>query len=104
MADNTESIWWYELKVNFYIENGKGEYEWDDSLVIPRKELKAGMSIFGGLDRKGGWTRWGNQYVEEVKPTGVLTTAGLLVPGKAIIVKIHNVMPYYDGYYSMCIH
>ena len=25
MADNTENTWWYELKVNFYIENGKGE-------------------------------------------------------------------------------
>lgn len=104
MQDNTGHTWWYELKVKFYIENGEGEYEFDDSVAIPRKELKSGMSIFDGLDRKGGWTRWGNQYVEEVTPTGVLTTAGLLEPGKSITVSIDNVMPYRNGYYCMYIH
>ena len=103
MAEDTESTWWYELRVNFYIENEAGEYELDDTLSIPRKKLQKGMSIFTGLDRKGGWTRWGNQYIEDVRPTGVLTTAGLLVPGKAVVVNIDNVMPYRSGYYSLCI-
>lgn len=103
MLENTGNTWWYELKVNFYIENENGEYDLDDSLAIPRRKLQNGMSIFTYLDRKGGWTRWGNQYIKEVKPNGVLTTAGLLEPGKAIIVNIDNVMPYRNGYYSMCI-
>ena len=50
------STFWHELRVDFYIEDGTGEYEWDDSLSIPREKLRLGMALFDGLDRKGGWT------------------------------------------------
>ena len=63
------STFWYELRVNFYIENGTGEYELDETLTIPRNKLRVGMALFEGLDRKGGWTRWATCMSKPLKPT-----------------------------------
>ena len=95
------STYWYELRVDFYIEDGTGEYEWDDSLSIPREKLCLGMALFDGLNRKGGWTAWGNVYVEELRPDGVLTCAGLVSTAKSVVKNVRNVMPYRDGYFSI---
>lgn len=95
------STFWYELRVNFYIENGTGEYELDETLTIPRNKLRVGMALFEGLDRKGGWTRWGNVYVEAIEADGVVTTKGLASTANSVVVAVKNVMPYRDGYYSI---
>jgi len=95
------STFWYELRVSFYIENGMGEYELDDRLAIPRNKLRVGMALFEGLDRKAGWTRWGNVHVEAIEADGVVTTSGLASTASSVVVAIKNVMPYRDGYYSI---
>ena len=88
-------------RVNFYIDNGTGEYELDETLTIPRNKLRVGMALFEGLDRKGGWTRWGNVYVEAIEADGVVTTKGLASTASSVVVAVKNVMPYRDGYYSI---
>ena len=98
------STFWYELRVKFYIEDGTGDYEWDDTIVIPREELRVGMSLFDGLDRKAGWTRWGDELVKAIEPDGVMTTAGLVTTERSVVVGKRNVMPYRDGYYSISLN
>ena len=95
------STFWYELRVDFYIDNGTGEYELDESLAIPRNKLHVGMALFHNLDRKGGWTAWGNEYIEDIRADSVFTSAGLVTTARSVVVDVRNVMPYRDGYFCI---
>ena len=95
------STFWNELIVDFYIDDCKGDYELDDRLVIPRENLCVGMDLFDGLNRKGGWTNWGTEYVKSINVDGVDTTAGLVTMVSSVIVEVNNVMPYREGYYRI---